>query len=133
MSDHDIRILRQLQEARQHFADTKYSHIVKEADRFYQRGEKGLCLAQLSRLPSAKELLAELVSSLRGKSVYKTLERAKRNGRKGLVELKALSSLLTHTVIECEQGRLEYRRLIPLLLEKLNNVGFGVLSEGEGQ
>lgn len=130
---HDLQILAQLEEARQHFANTQYSHIVKEADRFFQRGEKGLCLAQLSRLPSAKELLAELVDKLRGKSVYKTLERAKRNGRKGLVELKALSSLLTHAVIECEQGRLEYRRLIPLLLEKLNNVGFGVLSEGEGQ
>lgn len=129
----NINILMKLEEARQHFTDTKYSHIVREADRFFQRGNLVRCLTQLDRLPSDKELLAELVDKLKGKSVHKTLERANRTGRKGLLELKALSSLLTHTAIECEQGRLEYRRLIPLLLEKLNNVGFGVLSEGEGR
>jgi len=130
MSKSDSVLVR-LEEARTFFANTQYSHIIKEADRYFRRGELGLCLAQLGRLPSAKELLAELVERLKGKSVYKTLERAKRNGRKGMVELKALSSLLTHAVIECEKGRLEYRRLIPLLLERLNDVGFGILSEKE--
>ena len=114
-----------------YFTNTKYSNAVREADRYFQRGEIGLCLANLGRLPSAKELLAELVEKLKGKSVHKTLERAKRNGSKGLVELKALSSLMTHAAIECEQGRLEYRLLIPLLLERINDVGFGVLSQKE--
>lgn len=129
-----IDVLRQLEEARQFFANTQYSHIVKEADRFFLRGEIKLCREQLNRLPSSKALLDELVNKLKGKSIYKTLERLqRRDGRKGkgLVELKALSSLLTHTAIECEQGRLEYRTLIPLLLERLNNAGFAVLSEGE--
>jgi len=122
-------LLRKLQEAEVFFTNTRYSHVVKEAVRYFERGEEGLCLVQLGRLPSAKQLLAELVEKLKGKSVHKTLERAKQHGNKGLVELKALSSILTHATIECEQGRLEYRKLIPLLLEQINDVGFGVLSQ----
>jgi len=126
------QILAQLEEAHHYFSNTRYGHIVKEADRSFQRGELDLCQGHLQRLPTAPKLLAELIQKLKGKSVYKTLERSKRNRRKGLMELKALSSLLTHTVIECEHGRMEYRRLIPLLLEKLNDVGFNILkSEGD--
>jgi len=128
---HNQDTLRKLEEAKVFFANTQYGHIVREATRYFERNELGLCLTQLGRLPSAKVLLDQLVEKLKGKSVHKTLERAKRNGNTGLVELKALSSLLTHATIECEQGRLEYKRLIPLLLERINDVGFGVLSQKE--
>ncbi len=43
--------------------------------------------------------------------------------------MKATSSLLTHAIIECEQGNLEYRKLIPVLLNRLNKTGFELLRE----
>jgi len=118
-------ILRELQRAEMFFSNTQYSHIVQEASRFFQRGETRRCEGQLGRLPSDKELLARLMEKLKGKSVYKTMERVGKK-KSDLLTLKGLSSLLTHTVIECEQGHLEYRRLIPMLLEKINNIGFGI-------
>ena len=58
------------------------------------------------------------------------LKRLGEKKEKTFTTLKSLSSLLTHAVIECEHGNLEYRKLIPLLMERLNDASFSILSKG---
>jgi hypothetical protein len=120
-------VLQKLNEAELYFGNTKYKKIVREASRQFHKGEMGLCLVHLGRLPSDGELLAELVNKLKGKSVYKTLERSKKVNDK-FTDMKGLSSLFTHCIIECQQGHLEYQKLIPLLLDKLNDLSYSFLS-----
>jgi hypothetical protein len=68
-------------------------------------------------------LLATLVESLKGKSVYKTLK-ALSEGKveDSAVALKGLFSLGTHVAIEVEHGRKEYRTLLPFVVEKINHI-----------
>ena len=129
MSSSPDTLLRKLQEAEVFFTNTQYGHVVKEAARYLQRGEEGLCLVQLGRLPSAKALLAELVEKLKGKSVHKTLERAKRNGEDKVLAALAVSSLMTHAILEIKQGQLEYRLLLNTMLSEINNRVFALLGD----
>ncbi len=68
-------------------------------------------------------LLATLVESLKGKSVYKTLK-ALSEGKveDDAVALKGLFSLGTHVAIEVEHGRKEYRTLLPSIVEKIEQL-----------
>ena len=77
----------------------------------------------LEKLPTIEVLLAELVEKLKGKSVYSTIKKISLGeGKDDYVTAKGLSSLWTHAVIECEHGNKEFRCLLPLILEKLNEL-----------
>lgn len=59
------------------------------------------------------QLMESLLQKLQGKSVYRTLsEVTSGKGRNKCRELIGLTSLLTHCLIECEQGNSEYLVLV---------------------
>jgi len=117
-----------LQEAEKYFTKDEYKTIVNLARALYERGQFDLCETTLSKLSTKEQLLKRLVEKLKEKSVYKTLKKIQEGQvDNDLVTAKGLSSLLTHAIIEIEQGNTEYKMLIPSILEKLNDVIYTVL------
>jgi hypothetical protein len=109
---------------------TKYNRIVEAVllERSVRSDTKFLKNEQkqkdmLAKLPNTEILLAELVEKLKGKSVYSTIKKISLGeGKDDYMTLKGLSSLLTHAVIECEHGNKEFRCLLPVIMEKLNEL-----------
>ena len=123
-------VLNRLHGAQKNFHNSKFQSIVERAWKRWDGAEScinAVCNI-LNKLPTDQQLLSSLLKKLKGKSVVKTFERIGKGETSDFQELKSISSLLTHVVIECEHGNLEYRKLIPLLLEKINNVAYRVLS-----
>lgn len=122
-------LLNKLVEVEKYLAKSdEFKDTIKLARTLYERGQFDLCERVMEKLPSREQLFKELVSKLEGKSVYRSLEKI----IEGRVEnnwtvVKGLSSLLTHTVIECERGNTEFGMLIPNIIERLNEVTFDVL------
>lgn len=114
----------QLRDAERFFEGTKYQNVLVEAVNRFPDLKK--VQESLNKLPTDAQLLKELVQKLRGKSVYKNLERLNKGGT-GLNELKTASSLLTHCIVEIEHDNKEFKKLIPLLLEKINNCSYNIL------
>jgi len=122
------KLLNRLLEAEKYFTQKKYVEIVELAKELFERGQFDLCEKQLSKLPSSGELLEKLVKKLKGKSVYRTLKQIQ-EGKVGndLYTAKGLSSLLTHALIEIEHGNNEYKVLVPIMIEKLNEIIYNTL------
>lgn len=120
-------LLSQLLEANQYFSDSKFGSIVEKASEAWREADYAACESLLSKLPTTEVLLKSLVKQLKGKSVYSNLERLQESGVPDWKALKVISSLITHAAIEIEKGNKEYRKLVPLLLEKLNNACYGLL------
>ena len=118
------QIALQLRDAERYFSGTKYQNTLVEAFKEFPDLKK--VHESLKKLPTDAQLLKELVQKLKGKSVYKNLERLNKGGN-GLNELKTASSLLTHVCIEADSGNKEFRKLIPLLLEKINSISYNIL------
>jgi len=117
-----------LQEAEKYFTKDEYRTTVNLVRALYERGQFDLCETTLSKLSTKEQLLKRLVEKLKEKSVYRTLKKIQEGQvDNDLVTAKGLSSLLTHAVIEIEQGNTEYKMLIPSILEKLNDVIYTVL------
>lgn len=113
-------------EAKKYFASAKYSDLINKAETLWKTHENVAGVnAILDRLPTDEQLLTELLEKLKGKSVYKALERAE--GKSDWAALKAVTSLLTHTVISCEQGETQYRKLIPKMLERINELSYKLI------
>jgi len=124
MNPLSVQILIDLNEASKYFSGTKYQKILDSAQAQWDQGNIAAVRKTLKQLPSEGQLLSQLVEKLKGKSVHKTLERIKKIGESNLTYIKSISSILTHTIIECEKGNLEYRKLIPVLLNRLNKTSF---------
>lgn len=127
MNDQKTQLFLRIQEAKKNFKDTKYSIIASKAEYFwnqnlFERSEK-----LLKKLPTNGQLLSQLIEKLKGKSVYKSLKHIKESGAIDSTYLKSVSSLLTHTIIECEKGNKEYLQLVPMLVEKISNAAFQIL------
>ena len=115
-----------LVEARNNFGGTKYNSIIVEAEKLWRTHTKlAETNAVLDKLPTEKQLLTELVAKLKGKSVHKALERAE--GKSDWAALKAITSLLTHTAIACQQGETQYKKLIPNMLERINELSYKLI------
>jgi len=115
-----IELVQRVCEAEGRFNNTSYESTVRQASECLNKKQYGRCVELLSTLPTNKELLQQLIENLKGKSVYSTLKKLE----KGRIDnkyqkLKALSSLLTHTIIECEKGNFHYRPLIIYLYERI--------------
>lgn len=125
-----IKVFRDIESAGVYFRGTKYQNILESAQRAAAAGKyKGAQLI-LGSLPSDDQLLAQLIEKLKGKSVATTLERIRKGEvKEGYTAMKGLSSLLTHVLIECEKGSIEFRKLIPIILEKLNHTGYLIIRE----
>jgi hypothetical protein len=112
--------LEALYSAEMYFNLPRYRPILEKAEAAYKAGDFKGTTDELNRLPTEHKLMQELVEKLKGKSIHKTLERAGKALATNLQKLKAISSLLTHVIIECEHGNTEYRILIPKLMEQIN-------------
>ena len=114
------QVLSNLCEADKHFKNSKHKEIIKEAWILWNSNHSLKSIQQrLNQLPSDKQLVSQLIEKLKGKSVYKTLKRLGKI-KNPMQEAKALSSLLTHAIISVEQGEVQYGKLFPLLLTKIN-------------
>ena len=113
--------------AEKYFKGTKYSKIVARANRAWDYDGLVECEKELNKLPTEKDLMKALLEKLKGKSVYRTLKKIQENKQlTSFTELKGLSSLLTHVIIECEKSP-EYRLLVPSILSELNKVAYDVV------
>lgn len=123
-----LKLLSRLTATEKYFTKKKYVSTVELARELFERGQFDLCEKMLEKLPSDAELLRQLVKKLEGKSVAKTLKLIQ-EGKVGndLVTAKGLSSLLTHVLIECEHGNMEYKVLVPNIIEKLNEIIYNTL------
>jgi hypothetical protein len=130
ITDEAIKLLGRIQSARVYFEGTQYQKIIESAQTAANSGHSKRATAILSSLPTDQQLLSQLVEKLKGKSVYTTLEKIQSEKAVGdYTALKGLSSLLTHALIECEKGATEFKKLIPVILEKLNTTVFKIMSE----
>lgn len=121
----DDKLLKRLCEAEKYFIGTRFERCVKEALRAYDNDESAASEA-LNKLPTKEQLLQQLIEKLKGKSVYQTLRKidAGRNTPEDF--LKAMFSLGTHIVIECQQGNKEYRILLPLIQEQIGELIYNI-------
>jgi hypothetical protein len=71
-----------------------------------------------------QRLLSDLLEKMEGKPVSKTLSRI--DEKLSWTSIKAISSLLTHAIIECEQGNSEYHVLVVHLQEKLGQMIYDI-------
>lgn len=121
MNKRKLELLDRITKAEKYFSDTDYSSIIQTCSNLFKRGKLILCEKELEKLPTEDKLLEELVQKLRGKSIYKTLEKIEEGEKDVFVILKGLSSLLTHCVIECKSNK-EYLMLVPVIVNKVNGV-----------
>jgi len=121
MNKKKLELLDKITKVEKYFKDTKYSNIVREISNLFNNGKLFLCEKELEKLPSEDQLLDELVEKLKGKSIYRTLEKIEKGEKDVFVILKGLSSLLTHCIIECKHNR-EYLMLVPVIVNKINGV-----------
>jgi len=110
-----------------YYKGSKYEARVILASSYYEQGLHDLCEKELRRIPTQEQLLKKLVEKLKGKSVYKTLKKLW-SGKvdDNTTTLKGVSSLLTHALIEVEKGNAEYKILIPLIIEKVNELAYSI-------
>ena len=115
-------LLNRLVLAEKYFVSEKYKDVVRLASKAYQKDCLDVCEKMLDKLPTKEQLLLQLISKLKGKSVYSTLVKIQEGKSKNdYTTLKAVSSLLTHCVIEVEKGNKEFGILIPEVYEKIGN------------
>jgi hypothetical protein len=101
----------------------KYFNIVLKAQRLYSLKEYDLCWYVLKQIPTENELYNLLLEKLKGKRVLKTIKQISDGKVKNKYEvLKATSSLLTHAIIECENGNKQLERVFPKILETLMKI-----------
>jgi hypothetical protein len=112
-------LLVKLQLAEKYFTREKYRTQVALARERFTSGQLSTCSAIVECLPTVDTLLVELIGRLKGKPIYKTLKQIHASKDVSVAtKLKGFSSLMTHTVIEMEKGNTEYGLLLPMLLEK---------------
>ena len=121
------RLLQKLVLFERCFKRSKYRSIVETAMKLFHKGQYDLCEKEVNKLPTAEQLLETLIQKLQGKSVYRTLKKIQEGKVDNKVlALKGLSSLLTHTLIEIEKGRSEYKLLIPTIIEKIGEISYDI-------
>jgi len=130
-----VKLMVRLHEAAKYFTKKEYIGIVECAQELFELGHFNLCEKELVKLPDNTQLLGYLVEKLgpqkgrpKGKSIYKTLKKLiEGKVENDLITAKGLSSLLTHVIIECEHGNVEYKVLMPNILEKLSEISYNIL------
>ena len=129
-------LVSKLIEARLEFDGTKYEPTVKKAwELVYGKTiDEAKAKEILDSLPTTDQLLEQLVKKLEGKRIHETIKKIVNNSLKesDVLVAKGLSSLLTHTIIEVESGNLEYRKLVPVIQERLNEAIYNsILKRGK--
>lgn len=113
------KLQKRIEEAKKFFLGEKYSTCISLASMYLEQSSYSICEETLNRLPTLDSLLESLVAKLKGKSVYKTLKQIhEKKDLDILTKVKGVSSLVTHCVIEMQNGNMEYGILLPTLAEK---------------
>ena len=121
------QVLANLCEAQKFFKGTCYEKIVVRANNKWSQNHSIQSIQKmLNTLPTDQQLISKLVEQLKGKSIYKNLKRLGKH-KNTIQEAKALSSLLTHAIISVEQGQIEYRKLFPVLLTRINEKIYSII------
>lgn len=127
-----FQVLDRLEKAERYFTKKEYESIVTAARNLFEHSKFVLCQKKLDELPSSGDLLEQLRAKLKNKHLCRTLRRIEEGRTENtLLVAKGLSSLLTHVIIECEQGNPEYKILIPNIVEKINEVVYALYGQGE--
>jgi len=106
-----------------YFKNTKYDDLLNQTLEFYNKNNfKGLdeCL---KKFPDDNQLFETLVKKLQGKSVFDGLKDLMKENKDKLDYAKSISSLYTHCCIEAKKNP-EYKLLLSVLLERLNNINY---------
>jgi hypothetical protein len=123
---HTNTVLKRLSICEKYFKDTGYWDTVKAAREAAFSNDMALCHSLLDNIPNEVDLFNSLVEKLKNKPVYRTLKKINENDSVSkFTLLKGLSSLMTHTLIELENGHNEYGLLIPYIYEKIGKSIFG--------
>jgi hypothetical protein len=101
-----------------YFRGSKYNALVDQCLEHYNKHNYKSLDECLSKFPSEDKLLENLVEKLRGKSVYVGLKKVTEGKANDLDEIKSISSLITHVIIESKDNS-EFKLLLPMLFEKL--------------
>lgn len=102
--------------------ESQYAPYVQRARTLLDEGLTNAAEEVLKCLPDEKVLLEELVNKLKDKPVYKALKRGLKENSTDVKFVKALFSLGTHILIECEQGNNEYKMLLPTVYHKIGSL-----------
>ena len=116
-------LLNKIMKAEGDFAGTPFADIVKEAWSKFNTDNAGDAELLLEKLPTPEKLLSTLFEKLKGKAVFKTLKRIE-EGKANTPEdyLLCLSSLMTHIIIECKEGHVEYKMLLPIIEKRIREM-----------
>jgi len=102
--------------------ESQYAPYVQRARILLDEGLTDAAEEVLKYLPDERVLLEELVNKLKDKPVYKALKRGLRENSTDVKFVKALFSLGTHILIECEQGNTEYKMLLSTVYHKIGSL-----------
>jgi len=118
-----LPVVDRLEYAERYFSySPDYSKSVKEARRLFDDCAFSTCSKKLKKIPTVDQLMEQLVERLKGKSVYKTINRIIKEGKVDPIDrIKGLSSLLTHAMIEMHDNP-EYAAVAKVVLERLNSL-----------
>ena len=112
-----------LLELRRQFDGTKYNNLVNEYINAFIKGNKESMDKVIGKFPTEVQLLETLLKKLKGKSVETNIRKVFRDEKIKPIEAKiALSSMITHTLIEMKQGNTEYKNLLQDLYKKLGEM-----------
>jgi len=122
-------LISQVSEVEKYFTGSKYNDLVNNLQEAFWGDDVRTVKIILNKFPTKDEMFKELIENLKGKSVYKTLEKIVENETNdkactNVELLKALFSLGTHAVIECQLGNIEYKMLLVSLYSKIGDVLF---------
>lgn len=108
------------------YKNTSKITILKEAEDYLVLKNYELANGVLETLETRSDLLKKLLETLKHKSVYSTLKKIISGKEIGYYEkLKGLTSMMTHLVIECEHGNVEYLALIDETYSTIGKILYG--------
>jgi len=103
----------------------RYQAVVEHAQLAFSEGDLDTCTSLLDELPTEDDLYETLVMKLKGKRVYQTLRKIDEGEElPHWTKFKALTSFLTHLIVECERGNTEYELLLPRILDVINVLAY---------
>lgn len=112
--------IKKIEEIELYFRDTIYSPLVENLLDGYFEGNSKKVSDLIEQFPTKKQLMETLCEKLKGKAVHHTLkEISKKGDTNDVLTAKALSTLVTHVLIECEQGNKEYKFILVDLCKNL--------------
>ena len=116
-------LLDKLYEAEKYFIGTEFEKCVKRSWALYENNQTSEAEIELQKLPTKEQLLSRLMEKLKGKRVFQTLRQIDEGKTEDKEDfLKAMFSLGTHVIIECQQGNKEYRILLPIIQEQIGEL-----------